>query len=236
MLKVESLVAGYGMARVLHGLNLEINNGEVVCLLGSNGAGKSTTIKTINGLLHLWEGTIKFENEVISGQEPYEIVRKGIATVPEGRRIFAELTVEENLLVGDYIERNKHRAVERLKLVCDFLPQLTKKLGQKGGTLSGGEQQMLAVGRGLMSRPKCLLLDELSMGISPLLVKEIFLIIRKLNREEGITIFLVEQNAKMALAVAGRGYVLENGQIVVEGTPQALMRNEMVIEAYLGVV
>jgi branched-chain amino acid transport system ATP-binding protein len=232
VLKVEALDVGYGEIRALKGVGLEVGRGEIVAILGNNGAGKTTTLKTISGLLHPTAGTITLESEPLVGVPPHEIVSRGVAHVPEGRRIFNRLTVRENLTMGAYL-RNDAGIVADLDRVFALFPRLAERLTQVAGTLSGGEQQMLAIGRALMANPRLLLLDEPSMGLSPVLVEQIFDTITDINRQ-GMTILLVEQNAAMALSIAHRGYVLETGSIALEGTAAELSDNADVRRAYLG--
>jgi branched-chain amino acid transport system ATP-binding protein len=232
MLRVEALDVGYGEIRALKGVGLEVARGEIVTILGNNGAGKTTTLKTISGLLHPTAGTITLESELLVGVPPHEIVSRGVAHVPEGRRIFNRLTVRENLTMGAYL-RSDAGIVADLDRVFALFPRLAERLTQVAGTLSGGEQQMLAIGRALMANPRLLLLDEPSMGLAPVLVEQIFDTITDINRQ-GMTILLVEQNAAMALSIAHRGYVLETGSIALEGTAAELSDNADVRRAYLG--
>lgn len=232
MLTVENLHVYYGAIHAIQGISFSVQEGEIVTLIGANGAGKSTILKTISGLLQPSKGQIILEGEKISTLSPHQIVARGISQVPEGRRVFPELTVMENLELGAYLRQGKDRAQD-LQRVFDLFPRLQERKNQPAGTLSGGEQQMLAIGRGLMARPRLLLLDEPSMGLAPLLVKEIFAIIREINAA-GTTILLVEQNAHMALSIAQKGYVLETGEIVLSGSAAELTRNEEVRKAYLG--
>jgi len=233
LLQVENLHVAYGAIRALRGISFHIKEGEVVTLIGANGAGKSTTLRTISGLLRPSVGDVFYEGESLVRTPPERIVGLGISQVPEGRRIFPRLTVQENLEMGAYTRSDPAETRESMERVFTSFPRLQERLSQRGGTLSGGEQQMLAMGRGLMSRPSLLLLDEPSMGLAPILVEEIFEIIRRIN-SEGTSILLVEQNAAMALSVADRGYVLETGSIVLEGTAQELARDPQVQAAYLG--
>ncbi|MBI4674579.1 MAG: ABC transporter ATP-binding protein [Chloroflexi bacterium] len=235
LLAVNDIHTYYGHIYALKGISITVEKGEVVTLIGANGAGKTTTLKTISGLLHPKQGTIFLEGEQISGLPPHVIVSKGVGQAPEGRQIFTRLTVEENLDMGAYSRQDKLEIKKDLEHVYQIFPRLAERRNQAGGTLSGGEQQMLAIGRALMSRPRILLLDEPSMGLAPVLVDTIFQIIQELNRE-GTTILLVEQNAARALSVANRGYVLETGHIFVEGSAQELAKNEQVRKAYLGEV
>jgi len=232
MLKVESLDVAYGEIRALKGVGLDVGQGEIVTILGNNGAGKTTTLKTISGLLHPARGTITLEKQSLVEVPPHAIVSRGVAHVPEGRRIFNRLTVRENLMMGAYLRSDSGVAGD-LDRVFGLFPRLAERLTQVAGTLSGGEQQMLAIGRALMARPRLLLLDEPSMGLAPVLVEQIFDTILDINRQ-GMTILLVEQNAAMALSIAHRGYVLETGSIALEGTAVELSENANVRRAYLG--
>ncbi len=233
MLQVKDLQVYYGAIHALKGISFHLEQGEIVALIGGNGAGKSTTLNTISGLLHPKTGQVIFKDEDISTIPPQEIVRRQIIQVPEGRRIFPKLTVQENLEMGAYIFQDKEQIEKDMEYVMDLFPRLRERRKQFGGTLSGGEQQMLAIARGLMSHPTLLLLDEPSMGLSPLLVEQIFNIIRGIN-DQGTSILLVEQNAQMALSIADRGYVLETGHVTLEGGAQDLLEDPLVIEAYLG--
>jgi len=233
LLQVENLHVAYGAIHAVQGISFHINEGEIVTLIGANGAGKSTTLRTVSGLLRSTEGDIRFKEQRISRVAAENIVKLGISQVPEGRQIFAKLTVRENLEMGAYTRRDRREIAESLERVFTSFPRLKERLNQLGGTLSGGEQQMLAMGRGLMSKPSLLLLDEPSMGLAPILVEEIFNIIQSINTQ-GTSILLVEQNAAMALSIANRGYVLETGSIVLEGQAQALLNNRQVQAAYLG--
>ncbi len=241
MLKVNNIEVVYNdVILVLKGLSLECEEGKITTLLGANGAGKSTTLKAISGLLkseegEVTEGTIEFMGEKINGIDPEKIVRMGIFQVMEGRRVFEDLTTLENLKCGAYTRKDKAGVKRDLDLVFDYFPRLKERRNMLAGYLSGGEQQMLAIGRALMARPKLLLLDEPSLGLAPLLVKEIFGIIRKINEEEKTTILLVEQNANLALQVATYGYIMENGKVVLDGPSQKLRENEDVKEFYLGI-
>lgn len=232
MLEVSSIDVYYGVIQALHRVALKVNEGEVVSLIGANGAGKSTTLLTISGLLMPRRGAILWRGEDISQLSPHRRVQRGIVQVPEGRRIFANMTVQENLDLGAF-SRNKGPLHEDLDRVFQMFPVLKERRRQVAGTLSGGEQQMLAIGRGLMSKPVLLLLDEPSLGLSPLLVKEIFRTLRTIQRQ-GVTILLVEQNARQALGVADRGYVLESGRVALTGTGQELLHNDEVQRSYLG--
>ncbi len=233
MLKINDINVYYGAIHALKGISLFVNEGEIVTLIGANGAGKSTTLRTISGLLSPKTGSIEFMGKNIAGLKAHDIVREGISQVPEGRRIFAEMTVQENLDLGAFIRTDKEGIEEDLKNVFGRFPRLLERKDQLAGTLSGGEQQMLAMGRALMSRPKLLLLDEPSMGLAPLFIREIFSIIKDIN-ETGTTVLLVEQNANMALSVANRAYVLETGRITVTGDAKELSKSEEIKKAYLG--
>ncbi len=233
MLKIDGLHVYYGAIHAIKGISLEVNQGEIVTLIGANGAGKSTTLRTISGLLKPREGTISFEGESIGGVPAHEIVKRGISQVPEGRRIFADMTVMENLDLGAFTRSDKDGIKADLKTVFERFPRLEERKEQLAGTLSGGEQQMLAMGRALMSRPRLLLLDEPSMGLAPLLIREIFSIIVDINKA-GTTVLLVEQNANMALSIAHRAYVLETGRITLSGAAKELAASEEVRKAYLG--
>ncbi|PYN04841.1 MAG: ABC transporter ATP-binding protein [Candidatus Rokuibacteriota bacterium] len=232
MLKVESIDVAYGEIRALKSVGLEVGRGEIVTLLGNNGAGKTTTLKTISGLLHPTQGSITLEDESLVGVPPHAIVARGVAHVPEGRRIFNRLSVRENLMMGAYL-RSDGKITADLDRVFALFPRLAERIAQVAGTLSGGEQQMLAIGRALMASPRLLLLDEPSMGLAPVLVEQIFDTITDINRQ-GMTILLVEQNAAMALSIAHRGYVLETGSIALAGTSTELSDNADVRRAYLG--
>ncbi|WP_288618716.1 ABC transporter ATP-binding protein [Mitsuokella multacida] len=233
MLKIDNIDVYYGAIHALKGISLEVKEGEIVTLIGANGAGKSTTLRTISGLLKPKTGSITFLGQDIAGVRAHEIVKKGISQVPEGRRVFAEMTVMENLDLGAFVRKDKAGIQQDLKHVFELFPRLEERKNQSAGTLSGGEQQMLAMGRALMSRPKLLLLDEPSMGLAPLLIKEIFNIIVDINKS-GTTVLLVEQNANMALSIANRAYVLETGRITLSGSAQELAASEDVRKAYLG--
>jgi branched-chain amino acid transport system ATP-binding protein len=233
MLEVHDLIVYYGAIHALKGIIFHLDRGEIIALIGANGAGKSTTLSTISGLLNARVGNIHFMGEDITRTLAQEIVKKGIVQVPEGRKIFATLTVLENLEMGAYIQKENAQIQKDMQEVFQRFPRLSERRNQLGGTLSGGEQQMLAIARGLMAHPKLLLLDEPSMGLSPLLVEQIFNIIRDINNS-GTSILLVEQNAQMALSIADRGYVLETGKVVLEGNAQEMLHDPMVVEAYLG--
>ncbi len=234
LLSVENLHVSYGAIRALHGISFHVAKGEIVTLIGANGAGKSTTLRAISRLLLVDQGRIIYDGQDVTNATADQIVRMGIVHVPEGRKIFAPLTVRENLEMGAFTRKDKREIAESMEFVFNLFPRLRERAEQMGGTLSGGEQQMLAVARALMAKPRLLLMDEPSMGLAPILVEEIFEVIQRLNREEGVTILLVEQNAHMALSVAHRGYVLETGTIQLEGTAEELRANPRVREAYLG--
>ncbi|HET90453.1 MAG TPA: ABC transporter ATP-binding protein [Chloroflexi bacterium] len=233
LLNVQDLMVSYGAIRALHGVSFHVNEGEIVTLIGANGAGKSTTLRTISRLIYPDAGHMMYDGVDLVKEQPETIVRMGVVHVPEGRRIFAPLTVRENLEMGAYTRTDKKEIEESMEWVFELLPRLRERAEQRGGTLSGGEQQMLAVARGLMAKPRLLLMDEPSMGLAPLLVEDIFRTIEQINKE-GVTILLVEQNAHMALSVAHRCYVLETGLIQLEGTSAELRENPQVREAYLG--
>ena len=234
LLEVHDLNVYYGAIHALQGISFTLNEGEIVTLIGANGAGKTTTLSTISGLLRPRRGSVRFKDQDITMMPAEQIVRQGISQVPEGRKIFAPLTVQENLEMGAFTRSDKAEIDRSLQRVFASFPRLKERLHQLGGTLSGGEQQMLATGRGLMSRPTLLLLDEPSMGLSPIMVEEIFKIIQEIN-SQGTSILLVEQNALMALSVAHRAYVLETGRITLEGSAKELRENPQVKAAYLGV-
>ena len=231
MLQLQDVHAYYGHIHALKGISLDVQQGEIVTMIGANGAGKSTTLRTISGLLHPRQGTITLNGQAINGMPAHKVTALGVVQSPEGRRVFPRMTVLENLEMGAFVHGKPDPA--DLDRVFTLFPRLKERLSQKAGTLSGGEQQMLAMGRALMAKPKLLLLDEPSMGLSPILVETIFGIIKEINAQ-GTTVLLVEQNALMALSIAHRGYVLQTGQIVLADEAQALMRNEMVRKAYLG--
>ena len=233
MLKVNDLVVRYGMIEAIKGISFEVDDGQIVTLIGANGAGKTTTMHTISGLIEPYSGSIFFNDKELSKLPPHKIVLEGVAQCPERRRVFASQTVEENLLLGAYTRKDKDEIKKDLDNVYDLFPRLLERKKQLAGTLSGGEQQMLAMGRALMAKPKIMLLDEPSMGLSPLLVKEIFNIIKDIN-SQGVTVLLVEQNAKMALGIADKAYVLETGKIVMSGTGKQLLDSDDIKKAYLG--
>lgn len=232
LLEIDGLDVYYGAIHAVKGVSLSVEAGEVVTLIGANGAGKSTTLRTISGLLRPRKGSIRFEGQEITRLRPDQIVRMGLCQVPEGRRVFANLSVRENLEMGAYTRRDGEIRADLEKVLTTF-PRLRERFGQSAGTLSGGEQQMLAIGRALMGRPRVLLLDEPSLGLAPFMIQEIFRIIREIN-EQGTTILLVEQNARMALRAAQKGYVLETGSVVLSDTGEALLDNPEVRKAYLG--
>ena len=233
MLKIENLHVSYGGIQALRGISLEVPDGKIVTLIGANGAGKSTTLRTITGLVKASSGSIQWNGEELLGKSIDKIIGAGIAMSPEGRRVFADMTVLENLRIGAYLRWDKAGVEEDVKWVYSLFPRLEERSWQLAGTLSGGEQQMLAVGRALMSRPKLMMLDEPSLGLAPLVVQDIFSIIREINKQ-GVTVLLIEQNANMALKIADLAYVLETGNITLSGTGAELLANEKVREAYLG--
>jgi len=233
MLKISNVETFYGKIQALRGVDLDVNDGEIVSLIGSNGAGKSTLLMTISGVNKAKRGNIVFNGENIENEQPHKIVDMGICQVPEGRRIFSRLTVEENLRLGAHANEKGKYFENDIKEVYDLFPVLSDRKTQRGGTLSGGEQQMLAIGRALMSKPKVLLLDEPSLGIAPKLVNQIFLSIKNINKEKNVTIFLVEQNAKKALELADRAYVLVNGKVTIKGSGHELLKNKDIQAAYL---
>lgn len=233
MLKIENLEVSYGAVQALRGISMEVNDGEIVSLIGANGAGKTTTLHAITGLVPIRSGSVIYDGHDLRKTDPSRIVTMGLAHVPEGRQVFTRMTVAENLAMGAYFRKDKKAIADDLERVYARFPRLKERAKQLAGTLSGGEQQMLAVGRALMGKPKMILMDEPSMGLSPLLVKEIFAIIREVNKQ-GITILLVEQNAKMALAISDRAYVLETGTITLSGDAQELLNDTRVKKAYLG--
>lgn len=231
ILRIENLKVNYGGIEAVKGIDVHVAEGEIVTLIGANGAGKSTTLRTISGLVKPREGRILFQDEEITGHDPSQIVGKGITMVPEGRRIFPDMTVKENLRIGAYLRNDD--LTKDYEEVYALFPRLKEREWQAGGTLSGGEQQMLAVGRALMARPKLMMLDEPSLGLAPLVVKDIFEIIKRINLQ-GVTILLIEQNANMALQIAHHAYVLETGRVTMEGTGAELLKDERIREAYLG--
>ncbi len=233
MLKINDLHVSYGGIKALRGIDLEVPDGKIVTLIGANGAGKSTMLRTISGLVRAESGSVQFDGTELLGMHIYKILEAGIAMVPEGRRVFPDMTVLENLKIGAYLRKNKADIQKDVEWVYSLFPRLQERSWQLAGTLSGGEQQMLAVGRALMSRPKFLMMDEPSLGLAPLVVQDIFKIIRTIN-EQGVTVLLIEQNANMALKVADYAYVLETGLISTEGTGKDLLADEKIKEAYLG--
>lgn len=233
MLELKNVSTWYGNIQALRDVSLKVNDGEIVSLIGANGAGKSTTLMTISGIIHPRAGNILWNGKSIAGLAPHEIVSLGISQAPEGRLIFPDLTVRENLDLGAFLRKDQNEARKDLDYVFDLFPILSKRSKQQGGTLSGGEQQMLAISRALMARPKMLLLDEPSLGLAPIIIQQIFSIIKRVN-DTGATVFLVEQNANQALKISDRGYVMENGKIVLEGKADELLENPAVRSAYLG--
>ena len=233
MLRIENVNVSYGSIHALHDISLTVNDGEVVSLIGANGAGKTTTLHTITGLKGATDGLIEYDGKDLRRMDPSHIIRIGMAHVPEGRHVFTQMSVQENLEMGSYIMNDKSQIKKNMDMVYEYFPRLLERKKQLAGTLSGGEQQMLATGRALMSNPRIVLMDEPSMGLSPLLVKEIFHIIKTLH-QNGITVLLVEQNAKMALAVSDRAYVLETGRISMSGKASELLANDNIKKAYLG--
>ncbi|MGM9614151.1 MAG: ABC transporter ATP-binding protein [Oscillospiraceae bacterium] len=231
MLRIEDLKVNYGGIEAVKGISLSVEEGQIVTLIGANGAGKSTTLRTISGLVKPRSGKLTFCGEDITGMDPTNIVKRGITMAPEGRRIFPDMTVKENLRIGAYLRKDD--LTDDLNMVYDLFPRLREREWQLGGTLSGGEQQMLAVGRALMAKPKLMMLDEPSLGLAPLVVKSIFDILREINKQ-GVTILLIEQNANMALQIAHSAYVLETGNITMTGTGAELLADERIKEAYLG--
>lgn len=232
MLYFENVSTFYGKIQALHNINVEVRQGEIVTLIGANGAGKSTLLMTLCGTPQASSGSIRYQGEELVGQDTPSIMRKSIAVVPEGRRVFSRLTVEENLMMGGFFGSNADNQAQMDK-VLHLFPRLKERFAQRAGTMSGGEQQMLAIGRALMSKPKLLLLDEPSLGLAPIIIQQIFDIIEQL-RKDGVTVFLVEQNANQALKLADRGYVLENGHIVMQGSGEELLNDPKVRDAYLG--
>jgi branched-chain amino acid transport system ATP-binding protein len=233
-LRLENVEASYGAVRALHGISLVVEEGSIVTMLGANGAGKSTTLKTISGMVRPTAGKIEFEGKSLAGLNTNQAMKLGIAQVPEGRKIFKDLTVAENLSMGAYSRKDKPGIESDLELVLELFPVLKERGRQLGGTLSGGEQQMLAIGRGLMARPRLLMLDEPSLGLAPILIAEIFKTLRTLNKEHGMTLLVVEQNANVALKNADYGYVLQVGRIAVEGPTAELRKNKDVVNSYMG--
>ena len=235
ILKIRNIESFYGPIMAIRGVSLDVHEGRIVSILGANGAGKTTLMKTISGVMDPEKGQIVFDGREIQGQEPHKVVEAGIVHVPEGREVFPLLTVDENLSLGAYTLRDKARIERDREMVFDYFPILKERRLQEAGTLSGGQQQMLAIGRGLMANPRIMLLDEPSLGLSPLLVQEIFAILKRLNEEQGVTMMLVEQNARAALNLADDGYVMEIGRIVMDGKAKDLMKSEDIQNFYLGV-
>ena len=234
MLNLNEVSVSYGPVLALRDVSLEVGEGQIVALLGANGAGKSTTLRVISGVLHPSGGSVEFQGKRIDRRSPESIVSLGLSHVPEGRELFADLTVQENLVLGAYTRRDSSGVKRDLDRICEYFPILADRRRQHAGSLSGGEQQMLAIGRGLMSRPRLLLLDEPSLGLAPLIVKEIFRIIQVINQEDKVTVLLVEQNASLSLSIAQYGYVLETGRVVLEDSAEHLRGNEAVRRSYLG--
>lgn len=234
MIKINDLVVAYGGIEALKGVSLEVPKGKIVTLVGANGAGKSTTLKSIVGLVKPKSGAIVYEGEDLTKLTTEKMVEKGIALVPEGRRVFSDLTVLENLKIGAYSRKDRNHIEKDLENIYSLFPRLKERTWQAAGTLSGGEQQMLAIGRALMSKPKLIMMDEPSLGLAPIIVKELFGIIKKINKEEGVTVLLIEQNANAALKIADIGYIMETGKIILEGSGKDLLTNEEVKKAYLG--
>jgi branched-chain amino acid transport system ATP-binding protein len=234
MLEITNLEVAYGSIAALHGVSLKVPEKSIVTLIGANGAGKSTTLRAVSGLIKTRSGTVRYSGEDITNLPAHKIVAKGLCHVPEGRMVFANLTVEENLKMGAYLRHDKAGIAEDMTFCFDIFPRLKERLHQAAGTMSGGEQQMLAIARALMSKPRCLMLDEPSLGIAPILVRSIFEQIVAINRQRGITVLLVEQNANLALGISTHGYVLETGKVLLEDTSEALRTNPQVREAYLG--
>jgi len=233
MLNIREIDVHYGLIQALHSVSLSVDEGEIVTLVGANGAGKSTTLNTISGLLRPTRGSIEFEGDDITRTPPHVLVQRGIVQVPEGRRIFAEMSVDENLELGAFVRRDRRAIARDKERLYEMFPRLAERRSQLGGTLSGGEQQMLSIARALMAAPRLLLLDEPSLGLAPLIVRDIFEVITAI-RQQGVTLLLVEQNAHMALSIADRGYVLEAGRVVLAGDGRELMDSDMVRQAYLG--
>ena len=234
MLEITNLEVAYGSIAALHGVSLKVPEKSIVTLIGANGAGKSTTLRAVSGLIKTRSGTVRYAGEDITNLPAHKIVAKGLCHVPEGRMVFANLTVEENLKMGAYLRHDKAGIAEDMTFCFDIFPRLKERIHQAAGTMSGGEQQMLAIARALMSKPKCLMLDEPSLGIAPILVRSIFEQIVAINQQRGITVLLVEQNANLALGISTHGYVLETGKVILQDTSEALRSNPQVREAYLG--
>ena len=234
LLRLRGVSANYGAVRALQGVSLDVEQGTMVALLGANGAGKSTTLKVISGMVKASAGTVEFDGHQVTRANPIEMVRRGVAHVPEGRKVFKDLLVAENLRMGAYLRHDNEGIKRDIDMVLELFPRLKERLRHHGASLSGGEQQMLAIGRGLMARPKMLLLDEPSLGIAPILVSDIFAALRKFNRETGMTMLIVEQNANVALRSTSYGYVLQIGKVAVSGKSEELRRNGEVVESYMG--
>lgn len=234
MLEIKDLKVKYGGITALDGISMQVPDGKIITLVGANGAGKSTTLRSITKLVNPVAGSIKYEDKELTHMNTQDIVKMGITLVPEGRHVFADMTVDENLMIGAYLRKDKENFKKDISFIHEMFPRLKERAKQLSGTLSGGEQQMLAVGRALMSNPKVMMMDEPSLGLAPLVVKDIFNIIQKVNKEKGVTILLIEQNANAALKIADYGYVMETGKIGLEGTGQELLANERVKELYLG--
>ena len=234
MLRLEGLHASYGAVRALHGVSIDVEMGSMVALLGANGAGKSTTLKVISGMVRPTAGVVEFEGKSLHGKTPNEMVKMGVSHVPEGRKVFKDLLVFENLRMGAYARKDRDGIRQDMDMVLALFPRLKERIKEHGSSLSGGEQQMLAIGRGLMARPRLLLLDEPSLGIAPILVADIFVALRKINKENGTTMLIVEQNAHVALKNSTYGYVLQVGKVAVSGTSEELRRNKEVVESYMG--
>ena len=235
LLRLDRVETNYGAVRALRGISIEVEKGSIVALLGANGAGKSTTLKAISGMVKLAAGSIHYDGELITGRTPNQMVKRGVAQVPEGRRIFKDLKVSENLRMGAYIRTDKAGIESDLEMVFDLFPTLKQRTNQLGGSLSGGEQQMLAIGRGLMAKPELLLLDEPSLGLAPILVADIFLAIKKINKENGTTVLVVEQSANIAMKNSSYTYVLQVGKIAAEGASKELQEKKEVVNSYLGI-
>ena len=234
LLEVNNLQVNYGVIRAIKGISFEVNEGEIVSLIGANGAGKTTTMQSIMGLIPIKDGTVTYDGKVINKIPGHKLVPMGMSQVPEGRRVFQELTVYENLVMGAYTQKDKAKINETLEEVVEYFPRLKERFNQLAGTLSGGEQQMCAIGRGMMTRPKMMILDEPSLGLAPVIVDQIFEILKRLRAEENLTVLLVEQNAQLALENSDRAYVLENGQVSVTGPAEELLHSEAIQKAYLG--
>lgn len=233
-LQVDNLESYYGPVLAIRGVSLSVPQGKIISVLGANGAGKTTLLKTISGVMNPEKGTVSLEGEILTGLPAEQVVARGVVHVPEGREIFPLLSVKDNLAMGAYLRKDKAQIAQDIEMVFDYFPVLKERIKQEAGTLSGGQQQMLAIGRGLMAKPKVMLLDEPSLGLSPLLVSEIFDIVGRLNKEQGVTMMVVEQNARVALGVAHHGYVMELGRIVMDGDAKSLLESKDIQEFYLG--